>query len=703
MKVPLLLLFLCLASIPARAQWISTYGPDGARVYSIATGNAEILAATNSGLFVSTDDGGIWSFTGPARSPFTAAFVNGSTYLAGADSAKIYRSTDKGATWNIVNVVATLGTVRQFQFSGNYIVASIGNDYGSVNDNALYRSSDNGVTWSLLDSKPTGRARIWGLAAGPGYLLAAGDDGIERSTDNGSTWGASTLNNPAMAVAINGNHVVAGQSWALYRSADGGLTWSEPYFNLGGDNFISCLTAYHDEFLAGTNYGIYRSTDFGATWSNSSNGLTDTDILSLGVRGDTIFAGSTLGGVHSSPDGGVHWEFASLGMPNSTTYALAVSQQLLYAGTGGGAHRRWGKGGAVWSYSGLTNTVSGMTAHAGYIWAGSADSGVYRSSDGGTTWTPVNNGLTGNALKVNALLAVDDGILVDNTVLAATADGVYRSPDTGDNWVQTDTFDLIRSYPVCFARSVDDIYAGYAAFFMNGDLGTVTHSTDKGATWQPSVLEGIPVRALAARGSIVIAGIRGVYFFVKGMERSTDKGATWSTVNFPATFGGVNALLWTDAGLFAGATTGVYSSVDSGITWHPFGDGLPPMTAVNSLAADAVNLYAGVAGRGVWSFPLTSLGVPGRGPAGNLLSLTGMAPNPVSSTTSISYALARPARVAVTVTDPLGRTVATIIDQEEAAGGHRLPFDASGLSAGVYQVTVVAGGETGSSRMVVIR
>ena len=65
-------------------------------------------------------------------------------------------------------------------------------------------------------------------------------------------------------------------------------------------------------------------------------------------------------------------------------------------------------------------------------------------------------------------------------------------------------------------------------------------------------------------------------------------------------------------------------------------------------------------------------------------------PNPFHGTTNIVYTLPHDSHVTLQVYDQSGRTVATLLNEEEAAGPHSVPFKASRLSSGVYVYRVVA-------------
>lgn len=79
------------------------------------------------------------------------------------------------------------------------------------------------------------------------------------------------------------------------------------------------------------------------------------------------------------------------------------------------------------------------------------------------------------------------------------------------------------------------------------------------------------------------------------------------------------------------------------------------------------------------------------------------APNPFRSTTTIRYALPQPGEVRLDVFDVLGRRVATLADEPQAAGERAVRFDASALPAGVYVVRLQAGGRTETRRIVRVR
>lgn len=78
-------------------------------------------------------------------------------------------------------------------------------------------------------------------------------------------------------------------------------------------------------------------------------------------------------------------------------------------------------------------------------------------------------------------------------------------------------------------------------------------------------------------------------------------------------------------------------------------------------------------------------------------------PNPFHGTTTVRFALPEASHVRLTVYDALGRLVATLIDEERAAGLHDATWDASALASGVYVSRIEAGTYRQSRRMLLVK
>jgi photosystem II stability/assembly factor-like uncharacterized protein len=195
---------------------------------------------------------------------------------------------------------------------------------------------------------------------------------------------------------------------------------------------------------------------------------------------------------------------------------------------------------------------------SGHIFAGTySGGGVFRSTDNGDSWTPVNNGLDCGSIWSLAINPV-------GTIFAGTAGcgtGVYRSTDNGDSWTLA-------------------------------NIGLT--STD--------------VAALAVNGSNyhIFAGTHSIMGEGGGMFRSTDNGNTWTEQNGGFAALDVNSVVISPIGhIFAGAAGGVFRSINDGDQWSDVSSGLLPpggnvwAVATGGIASGAF-AYAGTAGGGVF-------------------------------------------------------------------------------------------------------
>jgi len=320
-----------------------------------------------------------------------------STYLAGSGSANV----NALALDNTGSAFLT-GQVTSPDFPTSHSLQTLARGVG------LYSSPDGAQTWTA--NSVIGSARVQSLAVDPknsSVVYAGTPSGIFKTTNGGSTWTASNTGAPsdlATSIAIdplNSNNVYAAFPEGLYKSASAGATWTR----IRNQNITAVAV---DPTVEGVLYAgpccdaLLKSTDGGTTWNYVTS--FSAPISAIAVDPTTnlnVYAVSSLSsGVLRSGDGGINFTVSNSGLPdNPDVYAIAIdlhNASRLYVGTTAGVYRST-NGGHSWTPSGsgsgtykiLSLALDPNPLAPGVVYAGTAGGGILKSSDGGTTWTSV--------------------------------------------------------------------------------------------------------------------------------------------------------------------------------------------------------------------------------------------------------------------------------------------------------------------------
>jgi len=534
-------------------------------------------------LFRSTNNGDSWDLVtgwmGEYCTPVLmqiAPGAQGDIYV-GDQYAGIGRSTDSGLSWSFSGIQGEHIKGLAVNSSGHVFATS---GQTGISPFGLYRTTNNGNSWTDLNT-PLGTSYAGQIAIDtnntvfvcvPAYL-----GGIRRSTDNGSTFqpvgtGLLATQGAGSLHIGKGNTLYAATYPGIYRSTDKGTTWQNA--SAGIDNIqVTSIAGDSARLFAGTDgRGIYRSTDKGDTWISVSQSWPGSRVASLAsLSSGRMLAGTSAknfggGGVSISDDGGATWvPRKGSGIPSyETVWALAATTSgILFAGTGYGTEEtgtytgvwRSTDGGNTWSQmtNGFSNpypnVVSLAVSPTDIIFAGTANNGAYRSTDGGNSWGQASNGLTNNS--VTALTSTNSNIVFAGT----RGGGVYRSTDNGSSWeTKNGGLTNLDVHSLGVNKSSGMLFAGTAAGIFN--------SSDNGTNWSAAGLPMVTVQTLiiAADGRVFAGSPTGVY-------ESTDNGAHWGAVNSGLTTTDVPALALNSEGrLFAGTWGGgVYRGAEVGL------------------------------------------------------------------------------------------------------------------------------------------
>lgn len=266
-------------------------------------------------------------------------------------------------------------------------------------DPALYQD----LSWRHLGPFRGGRSvAVAGVPQDPMVYYQGGvGSGVWKTTDAGTTWkpvsdstfGTSSVG--AIAVAPSDPNVV--------------------YVGMGEHAIRGVMTSHGD--------GVYRSTDAGRTWTHLGLDRTrhiarirvhprDPDVVWVAAQG-AAYGENEERGVYRSKDGGATWEKVLYVSPAAGASDLALdptNPRILYA--------------AFWDH----------IRHSWYVRSGGEGSGLWKSTDGGDTWTPIHQGLPELMGKTAVDVSPSNPERVFAMIEADPGGGLYRSDDAGASW-----------------------------------------------------------------------------------------------------------------------------------------------------------------------------------------------------------------------------------------------------------------------------
>jgi photosystem II stability/assembly factor-like uncharacterized protein len=390
----------------------------------------------------------------------------------------------------------------------------------------------------------------------------------------------------ALALAPDQGHTVfVGARAGLFRaSTEAGQTsagWERLANAPVGILALAVSPAYaHDrQLVAGTNTGLFYSTDGGDTWRTASTPLTESTVTVVAfsphfAEDGLVLAGTLEDGILNSTDRGERYFAKSFGLLDASVLAIGFSPAFaqdgtIYLGTETTAYHSY-NGGLAWKELNfppeaapvLSLALSDNFAGDNTLHAGTEQAGLFRSTDRGLTWQPVDL----PASTINALAQAEGALL------AATEAGVFRSADGGQTWEHL----LDLPNVIALAASPVVTVAGVV------DRG-VWLSTDR-QHWQ--ALPGLSARSmlgLALAPHFDREPVAFMYGPQEGLWRTRDGGQTWDNLDANLPSQDIAALALSpnfedDRTVVVGALEGVSVSTDAGETWERRAD--PPADAI---------------------------------------------------------------------------------------------------------------------------
>jgi hypothetical protein len=679
------------------AQWQELGTPGDAAIYSLGNEGDTLYAGTQFDLIRSTDNGLTWALkdVGLTTSMVPALSIttlNGIVF-AGSSSAGVYRSTDHGETWSEAN--AGLPTFAR----SDAIVYSLGNTLflgvGGSGSQGFYVSTDGGDLWTTLAAGPNipvtamvgwGDTLVAGTATGRIYVTtnlgqtwhdtlvmqsvtprinnvvrlgsdlfaSTGGYGVFRSQDLGATWiqvnnGFTDISVWSRPLAVIDTMLFTGIDYSgnggVWRSSNRGDLWQDVSGlrmtrstapPIGTYNTYlkqySMLTQGSTLFAGTFGYGLFRSTDYGATWNQVTVPFRYVFLPALSVFGDTVLAGGpSIEAAFVSTDKGLHWEgFWTNLLVSISSFAMLGSD--IYAGVantsfGHGVYKS-ADGGLSWSQTsaGLPVAVTNKIVIDGSRMYAATDGGLYTSTDNGTSWTPT--AWTNNAVGVYS----QDPLVI---VSRLSPQRTYRSTDRGSTWDSLGGGLPLNFAARSFARIGDNLF-----MCGTGSSSSLFRSTDNGANWTNITGTTSAVQVLADGSTLWVNGITPLY--------STNSGQTWTTVSTSGITGGFSAI-----------------AVGGGFLYGEVGG-----SGQSRLYRRSVS--------GLVDVPASRNIVP------TSFELEQNYPNPFNPVSTIGFSIAESGVVTLKVYDLLGREVAVLVNERKEPGTYAIKFDGGEIASGVY-------------------
>ncbi len=589
---------------------------------------------------------------------------NNVIYIADATTPHLYRSTDDGHTWELL-----------FDAGPDYdrlVALALAPSDPTLLYVSASRTGENSATGTVfrVDTKaPTGEnaSDITGeLPGAPTNLAVHRRDprrifavvpgaGVWKTVDEGASWRQVKTGLPEASffqivvdpimpetLYLTGGHDVHTETFeraglnpdemhGIWKSIDDGNTWVK----VGGATFGRAsgpirAVAFHPEdqriMYAVGEGGVYLSPDGGETWTGINGRLSFFPMNAIATDGQNLFVGSAGAGVFS---GTIHPLIRTADWTAESTLVAPIQHiqitlhpedpQTIFASAYPGGVFKTTDGGTTWSAHnfGLPTFAVADALRQGYyalaiapsapntLYAGLYTQGVYRSDDGAATWRPVfgdDSQLQG--AKVQALLVHPDD--PDVVYVATQPDerpgGVWRTVDGGRSWSEFNSGLPGGGDVRALAVGADgQLYAGSRGY---GLYTRAASPQGEDESWRqlPDLANwGTPWpswedRRLYQRTSLLIshtdANTLYAATFPGGVFKTTDAGLFWRERNVGLGVVGVLTLVSSPADeqmLFAGTTNGVARSSDGAATWQPWDAGWPPGQWVFSIAFDPTN------------------------------------------------------------------------------------------------------------------
>ena len=610
-------------------QWVQASGPEGGSVSGLlVSSSGDVYAYSQIGIYRLTPGTSAWTLVNTTVLANSSEVPNGYAPMAERNdtlylvsTGELFASTDRGETWK------SLGVRPEGQSIGLAITDEA--FYLALEDKGIFRSTDAGKQWNLLNDEAAGM-KILAMATLENRVFVGTTEGLYRI--NSGSWEKLSVDTTKAihSLAISGNNLYVStgpnfsesetaegnaayvaqimssdKSWEIFHSTDLGDTWNE--ITPTSDSFMIKASPGVKVLAAGKvviALGIIRfsSTDGGKTWTEFGfnadtfdlNTMMNSMMLSIfpavAVNENTFFKAGPFG-LTRSTDSGESWHPFMNGIVATNIFNLVAFKNELYTSTA---------------------------------------TGVVKSTDGGELWkdVPMNSGeLTLKpaeksksinmlifprlAIAGSVLYGIAPAVAPDNAfqIFRLSANGnvlvpIQGTPTFGKDPSITDIMDKadvnrqLEKFPGAFAVNGETFYVEYMQRLFRWKRGesewfnTGLIDTGKSLEENSDFPRGF---SLIVLGETVYVGKRDGHLF-----QSLDSGSTWKdlTSNLPLRFERFNEIVFTGSTVYVATDAGVLTSED-GEHWRAITDKTGTHTIIDRMAVAGMTVY-GAGDEGVY-------------------------------------------------------------------------------------------------------
>ena len=601
------------------AQWSQGNGPPGGPVRNIfATPDGTVYAVIQTGIYRLAADATAWTRVdtsvpiGTFWMPMAAH--EGTLYIVSTD--EIFASENRGETWRTLGLRpegdAVELVITDTEASSSQVPFTM---YLALKNRGIFRSTDGGAHWNLLNDGLTAE-KISAVTAIEKTVFAGTENGLYRLDSD--VWEKLPLDTSgavcSLAVSVTDLYVGIGHEmlvrltrmeWEgiqhgdlhfvkIFHSTDLGASWTQ--IKLGGEHLrkrspAGITVLAEGKTLLALSSAQSRSTDGGQTWTELEkdyNFSRESRLPAVMVNERTYYK-ANVGGIHRTMDSGASWHTFMNGVMGTTIKDLVAFNNSLYA-------------------------------HTGYD--------VYQSTDAGVSWKklwnhereavlniPTTRSIFGsNLIPVGDILYSLEGpetgvdnvgifhLSMDRDMLIPVRDvPIFDRKKIGDEkfYYKSEDREYIRIFRLrteTAAASRDTFYIEYGGELYKWKLGdsewTGTGLVDNGFGYDGKFGDGFK---LAVLGETVYVGKRKGKLF-----QSLNAGESWKdiTSSLPLHFARFKEMVFVGSTLYVATDRGVMAS-RTAEHWHVLTDSAGTRPIINRFAADGSKVY-GIGDGGVY-------------------------------------------------------------------------------------------------------